>query len=350
MIADEIKKYSVIGSNMPFHLYCLHWLEQKKSEVEIVTYEGYQYRMNHIVSYFEKNPVAVGKVSAKHADDFYHYLLTKKKSCPAQHSETGLSNRTVKDIATLFRTILSDALELGHSKDEITTKGAINRRVPKKPEDIRPKAYIGADEADVFLDAINGHRLELAFLIAIFYGLRQEEILGLKWSALRNGRLYIEHTVSRMHTTVAKDRTKTDASYRDYPIPPPLEEKFNSLRVVQQQNRDLMGNSYHNSDYIFCWEDGRPYTPDYLTKSFKKMVRTDSRLDDNLTLHSMRASCVSILIHMGVDIKDVQNWVGHNDIQTTLNIYAQTNQKQQDKTMNHMSDVFFPTKNPNHDS
>lgn len=154
-------------------------------------------------------------------------------------------------------------------------------------------------------------RLELAFLITIFYGLRREEVLGLKWSALRNGRLYIEHTVSRMRSTVAKDRTKTDASYRDYPIPPPFEEMFNYLRLAQQQNRDLMGSSYHNSDYIFCWEDGRPYSPDYLTKSFKKMVRADSRLDDNLNLKSMRISCVSILTHMGVDIKDVQKWVGN---------------------------------------
>ncbi len=341
MIADEIKKYSVIGNNMPFHLYCLHWLEQKKLEVEVVTYEGYQYRIDNIVSYFEKNPVAVGKVSAKEADAFYHYLLTKKKACPAQRSEKGLSNRTIKDIASLFRAILSDALELGHAKDEIRTKGAINRRIPKKPEDIRPKAYIGSDEADIFLDAIKGHRLELAFLIAIFYGLRREEILGLKWSALRNGRLYIEHTVSRMHTTVAKDRTKTDASYRDYPVPPQITEKLDALRAAQQQKKDLMGKSYQDSGYIFCWEDGRPYTPDYLTKSFKKLVRADDRLDDNLTLHSLRASCVSILVHMGVDIKDVQKWVGHSDIQTTLNIYAQTNQKQQDKTMNHMVDALL---------
>ncbi|MCD8217114.1 MAG: tyrosine-type recombinase/integrase [Clostridiales bacterium] len=102
-----------------------------------------------------------------------------------------------------------------------------------------------------------------------------------------------------------------------------------------------MGKSYQDSGYIFCWEDGRPYTPDYLTKSFKKLVRANDRLDNNLTLHSLRASCVSILIHMGVDIKDVQKWVGHSGIQTTLNIYAQTNQKQQDKTMNHMVDALL---------
>ena len=43
-----------------------------------------------------------------------------------------------------------------------------------------------------------------------------------------------------------------------------------------------------------------------MTKAFKKLVRSDERLDDSLTLHSLRASCVSILIHNGTDIKDVQ--------------------------------------------
>lgn len=137
------------------------------------------------------------------------------------------------------------------------------------------------------------------------------------------------------------ERPNKSIAYRDYPVPPQIAEKLDALRLTQQQNKELMGKSYQDSGYIFCWEDGRPYTPDYLTKSFKKLVRANDRLDNNLTLHSLRASCVSILIHMGVDIKDVQKWVGHSGIQTTLNIYAQTNQKQQDKTMNHMVDALL---------
>ena len=83
------------------------------------------------------------------------------------------------------------------------------------------------------------------------------------------------------------------------------------------------------------------YTPDYLTKSFKKIVRRNPDLDDSLTLHSLRASCVSILIHEGIDIKDVQEWVGHKDIQTTLNIYARTNEKRKTKVGQKMIKTMF---------
>ena len=81
--------------------------------------------------------------------------------------------------------------------------------------------------------------------------------------------------------------------------------------------------------------------PFYLTHAFKKIVRRNPLLDDSLTLHSLRASCVSILIHSGVDIKDVQEWVGHRDIQTTMNIYARTNEKQKEKAERKMLEAMF---------
>lgn len=172
--------------------------------------------------------------------------------------------------------------------------------------------------------------------------MRREEILGLKWNAIHeDGKLYIEHTVSRVKSTIAKDRTKTDTSQRNYPIPDRIRDELSKIRDRQSENRKLFGNRYIDSDYVFTWEDGHCYSPDYLTKSFKKIVRNDARLDDSLTLHSLRASCVSILIHSGTDIKDVQVWVGHKDVQTTLNIYARTNEKQQNKVANRMADTLF---------
>lgn len=343
MVNEEVSKYSFIGNNTLFDEYCLQWLERKKDEIEIVTYEGYQYRIRHITKYFKEHPIPIGSVSAEDVDKFYHYLLTKDKSCPSQKADKGLSNRTIKDIAVLLRTILSDAIILEHAKDKDKTLGAIKLKIPKRPEGTPVKAYIGRDEINTFLDAIKGHRLELPFLLAFYYGLRREEILGLKWAAIRNGRLFIEHTISRMKTTVAKDRTKTTASHRNYPIPEEIMEKLIHLHAIQQENQKLMGNCYHPSDYIFTWEDGRPYTPDYLSKSFKKLVRSNDALDNSLTLHSLRASCVSVLIHEGTDIKDVQEWIGHKDVQTTLNVYARTNQKQQKKVMNRMTNALLTT-------
>ena len=44
-----------------------------------------------------------------------------------------------------------------------------------------------------------------------------------------------------------------------------------------------------------------------------------------------RSSCVSILVHRGMDVKSIQKWVGHADIDTTLKIYAKVKDKEAKK-------------------
>lgn len=337
MLEDAITEYSADAERMYYHNYLKRWLESKRPSLEITTYEGYEYRLKIIISYFSEHKVLLTELKPEHIRDFYNYLLTVEHGTGKRHS-VGYSNRSVKDIAILVRRSLDDAVVLKY----ISYSPAAKIKTPHKNANVQIKAYIGSDEVNTFLDAISGHRLEVAFLLALYYGLRREEILGLRWSAIHeDGKLYIEHTVSRVKSTIAKDRTKTDASQRSYPIPDEIRDKLSKIRDRQSENRRLFGNKYMDSDYIFTWEDGHCYSPDYLTKSFKKIIRNDDRLDNSLTLHSLRASCVSILIHDGTDIKDVQAWVGHKDVQTTLNIYARTNEKQQNKVANRMANAMF---------
>lgn len=337
MLEDAITEYCADAEYMYYHNYLKQWLEAKRPSLEITTFENYEYRLRIIIKYFSENKVLLTELKPEHIRDFYNYLLTVEHGIGKRHS-IGYSNRSIKDIAILVRASLEDAVILKYIADSPAAK----IKTPHRNTDIQPKAYIGSDDVNIFLDAISGHRLEVAFLLALYYGLRREEILGLKWSAIHeDGKLYIEHTVSRVKSTVAKDRTKTDASQRSYPIPDKIHDELDKIRDRQSANRQLFGNRYIDSDYIFTWEDGHCYSPDYLTKSFKKLVRNDDRLDDSLTLHSLRASCVSILIHSGIDIKDVQTWVGHKDVQTTLNIYARTNEKQQNKVAVKMADTLF---------
>lgn len=337
MLEDAITEYSADAERMYYHNYLKRWLESKRPSLEITTYEGYEYRLRIALNYFSEHKVLLTELKPEHIRDFYNYLLTVEHGVGKRRS-VGYSNRSIKDIAILVRASLEDAVILKY----ISESPAIKIKTPHKNTDIQAKAYVGSDDVDIFLDAISGHRLETAYLLALYYGLRREEILGLKWSAIHeDGKLYIEHTVSRVKSTIAKDRTKTDASQRSYPIPDKIRDELIKIRDRQSENRKLFGNRYIESDYIFTWEDGHCYSPDYLTKSFKKIVRNDDRLDNSLTLHSLRASCVSILIHSGTDIKDVQAWVGHKDVQTTLNIYARTNEKQQNKVADTMSNTLF---------
>ena len=214
-------------------------------------------------------------------------------------------------------------------------------KIPRRPEAKKLRPYVGTDQCSDFLTVIRGHRLELPFIFALYYGMRRSEILGLRWSAIRDGKIYIEHTVSRVKTTQAKDRAKTEAGYRSYPLTPEIDAMLAELRNKHDVNRILFGRDYKDNDYVFTWEDGHPYSTDYITKEFKKIVRSHDCLDPNLTLHSLRASCISILVHEGVDIKDIQTWVGHRDVQTTLNIYASTTDKEQAAVARSMSETIF---------
>ena len=107
------------------------------------------------------------------------------------------------------------------------------------------------------------------------------------------------------------------------------------------KNKEKFGPLYQDSNHIFTWEDGRPYSPDYVSKQFSRIIHRSEDLDNSITLHTLRVSCVSLLIHDGVDVKDIQRWVGHADIKTTLQIYARTNQKQQNKVAAKMEKFLF---------
>ena len=133
----------------------------------------------------------------------------------------------------------------------------------------------------------------------IFYGLRRSEILGLKWNAIDYVKktLCIQHTVVRVKTTEAKDSTKTINSFRTLTLFPTAEQCLAMIKTEQDANRKFFGSSYYESNYIFTWEDGKPYGPDYISKLFCKATKAYGRPE--ITLHKLRHTCASLLINKG---------------------------------------------------
>lgn len=337
MVCSLIKEYNRSSSADYFDTFIQDWLSEKKGTLEATTYEGYEYRVRVIVAYFSEHKVLLPELKPTDVKAFYEYLAVVEHGEGKRHI-SGYSNRSMKDISMVLKSALNEAVVL----KMIPENPAVYVKVPYRVEDKQHKSYISISEKDCFMDAIKGHRLETAFIMALYYGLRRSEICGLRWSAIHDdGKLYIEHTVTRMKTTVAKNRCKTDASYRSYPIPEQIQQLLKITKYRQNIFQLTMGDRYRDSGYIFTWDDGRPYSPDYLTKSFRKIVRSHENLDNSLTLHSLRASCISNMVHDGIDIKDIQTWVGHKDVQTTLNVYARTNEKQQRAVAEKMADRLF---------
>lgn len=84
--------------------------------------------------------------------------------------------------------------------------------------------------------------------------------------------------------------------------------------------QNLFGNDYIKNDYIFKWPDGKPFAPDYVSQHFAAAIRHKGL--KHITFHGLRHSCASVLVNQGMTPKDIQEWLGHSDVRTTMNIYG----------------------------
>ncbi len=169
----------------------------------------------------------------------------------------------------------------------------------------------------------NYPRIYYMAYVAICFGLRREELLGLKWGAIdrENRCMHIRHTVVRgTDGLVVRDNAvKSAAAFRDLPLDDNAFRIFDEVKAIQSDNREFFGNTYHDSDYVFTWVDGRLYDPDYVSHKFRTALKQYGRSD--LTLHKLRHTFVSHLVSSGCPIGTVQQLAGHEDAQTTMNIY-----------------------------
>jgi integrase len=119
---------------------------------------------------------------------------------------------------------------------------------------------------------------------------------------------------------VAKDRTKSKASRGTFMLLPEVKEILLSLKAQQAANKKLFGKQYVDSDYIFTWPDGRLFRPDYVSKRFVTVIEQMGM--PHMRFHDLRHSCASILYDKGWNVKDIQEWLRHSKLETTMNIYT----------------------------
>ena len=169
----------------------------------------------------------------------------------------------------------------------------------------------------------------------------RSELLGLKWSAVdfQKKTISIQNTVVKVKSVIEKESTKTKSSHRYFPLFDNAYKCLMQIKQEQDEYRSFFGNTYKNAgDYIFTKEDGSCYNPDLLSKLFKKAMEMYGRPE--ISLHKLRHSCASMAINQGWNVKQLQYWLGHSDVQTTMNIYAHYDRQNLNKVgedMNSMS-------------
>lgn len=322
----------ITDRNITFSDYIDIILRNKKREVSDTTYSAYCQRANHIKHFFKK--VKVKEIDETLVEAFLDDLFITRH----------LQQRTVKDIKVFLGLVLEEATKEGlvsynPSKNVIINK---NLAVEYSKEKNTDDEFFSYEEAQLFLFIAKDHPLYELFYVSLFFGLRREEVLGLRWSAInfKDKTMRINHTVTKGTKINRSNSTKTESSNRLYPLTDEQIEMFINLRKKEDDSRRLFGKEYVDNDYIFKHIDGSLFYPDYPTKAFGKLIKKHPELPQRITLHGLRSSCVSILIHQGLDVKSIQKWVGHADIDTTLRIYAKVKDKETKKEVSEaMTDI-----------
>lgn len=292
--------------------FLLKWLRVAKSTVKLTTYASYEMMATRIIiPYFETLNIKLKELTTEDIQEFYSAQLERVSANTVIH----------------YHAVIHRALKYAVKIKTIQSNPAVNVERPRKEKFIG--SFYDKKEINTLFDIIQGNPLEVAIKLAAFYGLRREEIIGLKWTAIdfENNTLTIQHTVTECnldgkHIEVASDTAKTDSSLRTMPLVTNFRAMLLAKKEKQEHYRKLCGRSYCKEylDYIFVNEMGERWKPRYLSDGFKRILEQNGLR--RIRFHDLRHTCASLLLANNVPMKKIQEWLGHSDFSTTANIYA----------------------------
>lgn len=295
-----------------------NWVEMRKPWLQATTYTGYMDMLKtHLYPYFHHSKLQLKDVTA---DSIQRYYAVKDSE--------GLSPNTVIKHHAVIMSALKHAVK--------------SRLIKENPCDFvdRPKTkkyvseYYNAKEIKQLLDIVKGTTLEVPVFIAAYLGCRRSETLGVRWSSIdfTNKTLTICHKVVRVVKNgkiakLASDELKTESSHRTLPLDNFLLEFFSTVKQRQEHNRRMYGNSYNTEyeDYVCVNDVGKLLNPDYVSGTFGKVLKRNGLKP--LRYHGLRHSCASLLLQLGYSIKEIQEYLGHSNYQTTANLYSHTDSR-----------------------
>lgn len=307
-------KISLNANDMLFSDFLRRWLEDSKRNISENTYHSYRQTVNSsICPYFDERKIKLCDLKPYHIQDFY-----KKKM-----DEEGLSANTIWH----YHANIHKALDYAVKTERIKTNPSDKIELPKKEKHIAE--YYTTDELKILLDKAKGSSLETVIYLAVWFGLRRGEIIGLKWDYIDFDKktLSVVGTVtdkgvsgSRIENLKYRVGAKTASSIRSFPLTDEMVKYFKSLREKQLINQKKFNYNTEWIEFVCVRDDGDLIPLDYVSRAFPRFLKNNGLKP--IKLHELRHSNISLLIENGASMKEAQEWAGHSSYSTTANIYS----------------------------
>jgi integrase len=288
--------------------YFIEWLEGRNNIADSTRELYLSYYKAHIDPLLGK--MSLSKITPSDIQKFIKSLRDKN-----------LSDETVKRIYSTVNASLNSAVTM-----EIISKNAASK-IPKqdKPKVERKEHEIWKNESikQVLKDSREATRYWIAVFLAVMTGMRQGEILGLKWTDID-----YERSVIHIRRGLKKDKTgftnlKTAGSKRTISISPltvwVLEEQKQRIDL----EKEALGDTYQDNGLVVCTSLGTPAKATKVLHAWNRICEQFKPKDEpDMTFHDLRHLSASIMLNERADIRVVSQRLGHSTVQTTLNVYS----------------------------
>ncbi len=329
--------------------------EQLKKGLKANTFQNYKYMYKQFV---EPDFGNTRIVDLKRTDvrAFYNYLA----------DERHIKANTIDSI----HTVLHQVLELGVEDDYLRynpSDNALKELKKAHNQDFEKRRALTQQEQDLletFLSKGQYQRWYPIFIVMVWTGMRVGEITGLRWCDID----LEEETISVNHTLVYFDKggsercgfaintPKTKAGERIIPMLPKVKEAF----LMEKEFQEICGLKCNAAvdgyaDFIFINRFGGVQHQGTLNKALRRIIRDcnyevldkeqkNPVLLPKFSCHSLRHTFTTRMCEAGVNVKAMQDILGHADAETTLQIYADATKELKRAEMINFEDYFSAEK------
>jgi integrase len=322
-LAERADGIAYDDENLTVGEYLNSWLKGSvRGSVRQSTFDRYEIAVRvHIKPALGR--VKLKKLSPAHVAGFYQDRLAAG-SAPASVNKLHVTLRKALDQAVKWHMVPRNVAE------------AVKAPRPAPPE----MRTLSAEETRKLIEVARGDKLGALYMLAVHTGMRQGELLALKWQDvdLENAKLSVRRTLTMSNGRILLGELKTKKSRRTIRLTDAAIQALHEHLARQLEGMERLGDAYRDEGLIFASQVGTPINPTNLRRrSFAALLRRANL--PKIRFHDLRHTCATLLLSRNVHPKYVQELLGHANIAITLDTYSHVIPGMGDHAMRAMEDV-----------
>ncbi|MBQ8296346.1 MAG: site-specific integrase [Ruminococcus sp.] len=314
---EDCKNGRIGNQNIKLADFCPMYLEIKKDVLAPRTYEFYNSLIETLIIP-ALGHIKLSELKPAHIQQFVQLLQNQTKKDGAGNELGKVSPSTVKRKLACLQSILKQAVKL----DIIQQNPADSSRLTL-PKITAPKVEIFTkQEAAEMLSCLEREPLQFQVLVqlAIMSGARLGELIGLKFSDIdyKNCRITIARSAYKIKGQPIATKPPKDNDIRAVTVNSYCIELIKLLRAEKQRQARELGTAWNEGNWLFTQWNGEIMYPQTPSKQFSEFLKNNGL--KHRKFHSLRHTSATLLLYGGVNVRQVQERLGHGNLKTT-NIY-----------------------------